>query len=110
MEENQTEQGKRESEKCKEGTAENMENTERTGDMIIGRIYDKVFVPMSESSGSADEAMNERLILLVTGADIEHMTKASLAELICKGAVIGQREGFISGVRFTARLLCNMLS
>lgn len=109
MKEKQTEQGKRESEKCKERTVENTEDT-RTGDMIIGRIYDKVFVPMSESSGSADEAMNERLILLVTGADIEHMTKASLAELICKGAVIGQREGFISGVRFTARLLCDMLS
>ena len=59
MEENQTEQGKRESEKCKKRTAENIEDTERTGDMIIGRIYDKVFVPMSESSGSADEAMNE---------------------------------------------------
>ena len=110
MEENQTEQGKRESEKCKKRTAENIEDTERTGDMIIGRIYDKVFVPMSESSGSADEAMNERLILLIEGADIEHITKASLTDLICKGAVIGQREGFISGVRFTARLFCNMLS
>ena len=105
MEDNQTEQGKMKSEKCEEGTAENIEDTERTGDMIIGRIYDKVFVPMSEASGSADEAMNERLILLIEGADIEHM-----ADLICKGAVIGQREGFISGVRFTARLLCNMLS
>ena len=110
MEENQTEQGKRESEKCKERTAENIEDIERTRDMIIERIYDKVFVPMSEESGSADEAMNERLILLIEGADIEHMTKTSLADLICKGAVIGQREGFISGVRFTARLLCNMLS
>ena len=65
---------------------------------------------MSEASGSADEAMNERLILLIEGADIEHMTKTSLADLICKGAVIGQREGVISGVRFTARLFCNMLS
>jgi hypothetical protein len=107
MEDNKTEQGKRKSEKCNEGI---VENAERTGDMIIGRIYDKVFVPMSESSGSADEAMNERLILLIEGADIEHMTKTSLADLICKGAVIGQREGFISGVRFTARLFCNMLS
>ena len=110
MEDNQTEQGKMKSEKCEEGTAENIEDTESTGDMIIGRIYDNVFVPMSEASGSADEAMNERLILLIEGADIEHMTKTSLADLICKGAVIVQREGFISGVRFTARLLCNMLS
>ena len=110
MEENKTGQRKRESGKCDEGTAGNIENTERTGEMIIERIYDKVFVPMSESSGSADEVMNERLLLLLTGADIEHMTKASLADLICKGAVIGQREGFISGVRFTARLFCNMLS
>ena len=107
MEDNQTEQGKMKSEKCEEGTAE---NAERTGDMLVGRIYDKIFVPMSEASRSADETMNERPILLIEGADIEHMTKTSLADLICKGAVIGQREGFISGVRFTARLFCNMLS
>ena len=30
MKENQTEQGKREAEKCEAGTAEDMENTERT--------------------------------------------------------------------------------
>ena len=107
MDDNKTEQVKRKSEKCNEGI---VENAERTGDMLVGRIYDKIFVPMSEASRSADETMNERPILLIEGADIEHMTKTSLADLICKGAVIGQREGVISGVRFTARLFCNMLS
>ena len=107
MEDNKTEQGKRKSEKCNEGI---VENAERTGDMLVGRIYDKIFVPMSEASRSADETMNERPILLIEGADIEHMTKTSLADLICKGAVIGQREGVISGVRFTARIFCNMVS
>lgn len=53
--------------------------------------------------------MNEKLMLLVTGADMEHMSEAKVADLICRGAVIGQKEGFISGVRFTAKLLCNML-
>lgn len=60
--------------------------------------------------GSLDEAMNEKLTLLVENLDMEHMTKAKMAELVCKGTVIGEREGFISGVRFTARLLCEMLS
>lgn len=82
----------------------------RMDEMLIGRIYDKVFVPMNEEAESADEALNEKLLLLVAGADMEHMDDTQLADLICKGTVIGQREGFISGVRFTARLFCDMLS
>ena len=78
-------------------------------DELIGRIYDKVFVPMNEESGT-DEALSEKVLLLVAEADMEHMDDTQLADLICKGTVVGQREGFISGVRFTARLLCNMLS
>lgn len=90
-------------------STESTERMERVKNMLIGDIYDKVFVPMSEGAGSADEAMNEKLMLLVAGADMEHMSEAKVADLICKGAVIGQKEGFISGVRFAAKLLCNML-
>ena len=92
----------------KEST-ESTERMERVKNMLIGDIYDKVFVPMSEGAGSADEAMNEKLMLLVAGADMEHMSEAKVADLICRGAVIGQKEGFISGVRFAAKLLCNMV-
>lgn len=96
--------------KKKENTGkENTERMERVKNMLIGDIYDKVFVPMSEGAGSADEAMNEKLLLLVAGADMEHMSEAKVTDLICRGAVIGQKEGFISGVRFAAKLLCNML-
>lgn len=79
-------------------------------DELIGRIYDKVFVPMNEESGSTDEVLSEKIRLLVAEADMEHMDDTQLTDLICKGTVVGEREGFISGVRFAARLLCNMLS
>lgn len=88
---------------------ESTEKMERAKNMLIGDIYDKVFVPMSEGAGSADEVMNERLLLVVASADMEHMDGKQLADLLCRAAVIGQKEGFISGVRFAAKLLCNML-
>lgn len=88
---------------------ESTERMERAKNMLIGDIYDKVFVPMSEGAGSADEVMNEKLLLVVASADMEHMSGEHLADLLCRAAVIGQKEGFISGVRFAAKLLCNML-
>lgn len=91
-------------------TEENTKKEKRMEDMLIGAIYDKIFVPMSEKSGRGDEAMNEKLMLLVSGADMEHICQADVADLICRGAVIGQKEGFICGFRFAAKLLCNMLS
>lgn len=94
----------------KENTGkESTERMERAKNMLIGDIYDKVFVPMSEGAGSADEVMNEKLLLVVASADMEHMSGEHLADLLCRAAVIGQKEGFISGVRFAAKLLCNML-
>lgn len=109
--ERNTEQKNTGEEKAKEentgkGSTERME---RAKNMLIGDIYDKVFVPMSEGAGSADEVMNEKLLLVVASADMEHMDGKQLADLLCRAAVIGQKEGFISGVRFAARLLCNML-
>ena len=89
---------------------ENTKKEERTKNMLIGAIYDRVFVPMSEKSGSTDEAMNEKLMLLTAGADMKHMSEADVADLMCRGAVVGQKEGFISGFRFAARLLCDTLS
>lgn len=109
--ERNTEQKNTGEEKAKEENTgrESTERMERAKNMLIGDIYDKVFVPMSEGAGSADEVMNEKLLLVVASADMEHMSGEHLADLLCRAAVIGQKEGFISGVRFAAKLLCNML-
>lgn len=83
------------------------EKERKVENMLLGKIYDTVCTPMYEDI--RDSAVSEKLRLLMDGMDAEKMDEAQITDKICQGAIIGQKEGFIRGIRFMAEFICEAL-
>lgn len=72
--------------------------------MLIEKIYKEIYSKMQEDTGADDQAMSDRLSVLL-GTPIEELDKEKLELLLCSSSIIGQEQGVVSGFRFCIRLL-----
>ena len=72
--------------------------------MLIEKIYKEIYSKMQEDTGADDLAMSDRLSVLLE-TPIEELDKERLELLLCSASIIGQEQGFVSGLRFCIRLL-----
>ena len=77
--------------------------------MKMEKIYDKVYITLDDEVQRDDYEISDRLTGLLENADLETMSRKDLTDLVCKASAVGQKQGFISGVRFLAKLLCEIM-
>lgn len=77
--------------------------------MLLEQIYDKVYAETDEIR-KGDHEISNQLMPLIESADLEVITREEFVELVCRACAVGEREGFASGARFLAKLVCEALS
>lgn len=78
--------------------------------MLIDDIYKEVYVKLHQNVMQDDLNIGDQLALLVEEIKLDQLDKEKLEALLCKAAVIGQARGFVSGVRFWAKLNIEVIS
>lgn len=73
--------------------------------MLIEKIYKEVYSKLLEETMQDDLKMSDQLSVLAEETQLEQLDKKKLENLLCKAAIIGQEQGFISGVRFWTKLI-----
>lgn len=76
---------------------------------MLEEIYDKIYAE-TEDVRESDHEAGSRLEALIENADLEGITQEEFADLVFKAYVMGEKKGFVSGLRFFAKLICNALS
>ena len=77
--------------------------------MMMEKIYDKVYITLDDEVQRDDYEISDRLTGLLENADLETMSRKDLTDWVCTASAVGQKQGFISGVRFLAKLLCEIM-
>ena len=72
--------------------------------MWLEKIYDLVYSEKEEEIDKQDEALVERLNILLTGVGEESVSKDELERLLGEAVLLGERQGFLNGVHFLAEL------
>ena len=70
--------------------------------MWLEKIYDLVYSEKEEEIDKQDEALIERLNILLTGVGEESVSKDELERLLGEAVLLGERQGFLNGVHFLA--------
>lgn len=78
--------------------------------MLIDEIYKEVYVKLNKDVMQDDLSISNQLALLVEEINVDQLDKRKLEDLLCRAAVIGQARGFVSGVRFWAKLNIEVIS
>lgn len=78
--------------------------------MLIDEIYKEVYVKLNQDVMQDDSSISNQLALLVEEIKVDQIDKGNLEDLLCRAAVIGQARGFVSGVRFWAKLNMEIIS
>ena len=68
--------------------------------MWLEKIYDLVYSEKEEEIDKQDEALIERLNILLTGVGEESVSKDELERLLGEAVLLGERQGFLNGVHF----------
>ena len=72
-------------------------------------IYDLVYSEKEEEIDKQDEALIERLNILLTGVGEESVSKDELERLLGEAVLLGERQGFLNGVHFLAELCLEVI-
>ncbi len=75
---------------------------------MLEEIYHKIYAE-SEEVCKDDQEVSKQLSLLIENADLEVITQEEFTDLVCRACALGERKGFIAGVRFLAKLICDAL-
>lgn len=73
--------------------------------MLIEKIYKEIYSRMQEETLQDDMKMSDQLSVLLEEVHLDQLDKQKLEDLLCKAAIIGQEQGFVSGVRFWTKLI-----
>lgn len=77
--------------------------------MVIENIYHEVYAKWDKDAKEDDLRMGEQLAGLAEGIAWDQLNQEQLEDLLCKAALIGQKRGFVSGVRFWSKLIVEIL-
>lgn len=77
--------------------------------MLIEKIYQEVYAKLEEDTQEDDLRMGEQLADLAEGITWDQLNQEKLEDLLCEAALIGQKRGFVSGVRFWSKLIVEIL-
>ena len=77
--------------------------------MWLEKIYDLVYSEKEEEIDKQDEALVERLNILLTGTGEDSVSKDELERLLGEAVLLGERQGFLNGVHFLAELCLEVI-
>ena len=77
--------------------------------MWLEKIYDLVYSEKEEEIDKQDEALVEKLNILLTGVGEESVSKDELERLMGEAVLLGERQGFLNGVHFLAELYLEVI-
>ena len=77
--------------------------------MWLEKIYDLVYSEKEEEIDKQDEALIERLNILLTGVGEESVSKDELERLLGEAVLLGERQGFLNEVHFLAELCLEVI-
>lgn len=77
--------------------------------MLIGDIYNKIFAETKEM-GKNDHEISSELTTLFKDVDFQKVTYEEFTNLMCQACAIGERQGFVSGFRVFAKIMCEALT
>lgn len=77
--------------------------------MWLEKIYDLVYSEKEEEIDKQDEALVERLNILLTGVGEESVSKDELERLLGEAVLLGERQGFLNVVHFLAELCLEVI-
>ncbi len=77
--------------------------------MLIRDIYNRIFAETKEMEKN-DHAISDDLSALLKDVDLQKITDEEFTNLMCQACAIGERQGFVSGFRVFAKMMCGALS
>ena len=77
--------------------------------MLIRDIYNKIFAETKEMERN-DHEISDELSALFKNVDLKEITDEEFTNLMCQACAIGERQGFVSGFRFFAKIICEALA
>ena len=77
--------------------------------MLIRDIYNKIFAETKEMEKN-DHEISEELYALFKDVALKEITDEEFTNLMCQACAIGERQGFVSGFRVFAKIMCEALA
>ena len=77
--------------------------------MLIGDIYNRIFAETKEMEKN-DHEISDELSALFKNVDLKEITDEEFTNLMCQACAIGERQGFVSGFRVFAKIICEALA
>lgn len=77
--------------------------------MLIRDIYNKIFAETKEMERN-DHGISDELSALCRDVDSQKVTYEEFTNLMCQACAIGERQGFVSGFRVFAKIMCEALA
>ncbi len=77
--------------------------------MLIRDIYNRIFAETKEMEKN-DHEISDELSALFKNVDLKEITDEEFTNLMCQACAIGERQGFVSGVRVFAKIICEAIS
>ena len=77
--------------------------------MLIRDIYNRIFAETKEMEKN-DHEISDELSALFKNVDLKEITDEEFTNLMCQACAIGERQGFVSGFRAFAKIMCEALA
>ena len=77
--------------------------------MLIRDIYNRIFAETKEMEKN-DHEISDELSALFKNVDLKEITDEEFTNLMCQACAIGERQGFVSGFRVFAKIMCEALA
>ena len=77
--------------------------------MLIRDIYNRIFAETKEMERN-DHEISDELSALFRDVDLKEITDEEFTNLMCQACAIGERQGFVSGFRVFAKIICEAIS
>lgn len=77
--------------------------------MLIRDIYNKIFAETKEMDKN-DHEISDELSALFKNVDLKEITYDEFTNLMCQACAIGERQGFVSGFRVFAKIICEAIA
>lgn len=77
--------------------------------MLIRDIYNGIFAETKEMEKNDHEISGE-LSALFQNVDLKEITYEEFTNLMCQACAIGERQGFVSGFRVFAKIICEAIA
>ena len=77
--------------------------------MLIRDIYNRIFAETKEMEKN-DHEISDELSALFKNVGLKEITDEEFTNLMCQACAIGERQGFVSGFRVFAKIICESIS